>query len=103
MRLRTPLASVWIDDVTPVTDHLNATSAPAATASSPKVSVRTQPSSIRWANKAYAGKLGRVVAVRLRGDVLQVAISSPEQPLYWVQLSQVLTEAQASKWLKESF
>jgi len=99
MRIRTPLASVWVDQ--PALDHPSSTP-PAAPAATPTIAVR-KPAQVLWAGRAYTGKLGRYVAVRLRGDMMDVAILQPGASLRWVQASSALTSAEAREWLAQGF
>jgi hypothetical protein len=99
MRIRTSVASVWVDD-TPA--------CPASSPSVPSASPALPPApktaaQVRWATRAYAGRLGRYVAVRLKGDVLEVAVVQPHTPLRWVRAATALTTAEANSWLAWGF
>ena len=63
--------------------------------------VRSQ-ARIIWANKPFPGRLGRYVAVRLRGGVLTVAIRHRDT-LQWVPARRALTDSEASKWARMGF
>jgi hypothetical protein len=99
MRIRTPLASVWVDQ--PVVNSPSAIEPPAP-AVPPAVAVR-RPAQVRWADRAYTGKLGRYVAVRLRGDKMDVAILQPGSAPHWVSAGSALTSAEAREWLVTGF
>lgn len=99
MRIRTPLASVWVDQPTPA---LTSSIAPVAPAAAPVIAVR-KPAQVRWADRAYAGRLGRYVAVRLRGEKMEVAISQQGCAPYWVPANSALTSAEARQWLAQGF
>ena len=110
MRLRTPLASVWVDDSTdtlssaPAASSSGGAHSPASTTSASSSGSPTTPvSQIQWACRAYTGKLGRYVAVRLRQGILFVAIAETGRPLRWVRADSALTEAQAQAWLRTGF
>ena len=55
-----------------------------------------------WANKPFLGRLGRYVAVRLKGNALSVAIRHRDM-LQWVPAHEALTEREASRWAKSGF
>jgi hypothetical protein len=99
MRIRTPLASVWVDQSVAALPSSTASAAPVA---APAIAVR-KPAQVRWADRAYAGKLGRYVAVRLRGEVMDVAIAQPGSAPHWVPASSALTSAEAREWLVKGF
>ena len=57
---------------------------------------------IIWAKKPYAGRLGRYVAIRLRGDSLTVAIRHRDM-LEWVPVHKALTDSEGSRWARTGF
>ena len=57
---------------------------------------------IIWANKPYSGRLGRYVAIRLRDDVLTVAVRHRDM-LEWVPVRKALTERDADRWARTGF
>lgn len=60
-----------------------------------------QPVQILWASGPLSIPAGRVVAVRLRGDDLQVAIAE-RNGMRWVPPAAVMTTAQAERWTTTS-
>lgn len=97
MRIRTSVASVWVDDA-PACSTPSPSTSPVLPPPQPKA-----PAQVRWATRAYTGRLGRYVAVRLKGDVLEVAVAQPHTPLRWVRATTALTTAEASSWLAWGF
>lgn len=54
-----------------------------------------------WASRPFQVRAGRLVAVRLRGEELQVALVTLEGRR-WVRAATVLTTNQAERWAKAS-
>lgn len=98
MRIRTPFASVWVDQISSTDSPVT----PTAPVTAPATAVR-KPAQVRWADRAYVGRLGRYVAVRMRGDVMDVAIAQPGAIPRWVPVSSALTSAEAREWLASGF
>lgn len=106
MRLRTPFASVWVDDSTDTLSSASFSCQPSleqVSAPAPSTKAVVPPPQIQWATRAYTGKLGRYVAVKLRQGTLLVAIAETGVPLKWVRADSALTETQAREWLRTGF
>lgn len=103
MRLRTPFASVWVDDSTDSSASSCQPSLEQVSPPAPSAKAVVPPPQIQWASRAYTGKLGRYVAVKLRQGTLHVAIAETGVPLKWVRADSALTEMQAREWLRTGF
>lgn len=57
---------------------------------------------IVWAKVPFKCAAGRLVAVRERGSVIEVAAAGPNR-LTWAPLSSVLSEKQARHWVRTGF
>lgn len=60
-----------------------------------------RPAQTLWASRPLQVQAGRLVAVRLRGEVLQVGLATVDG-VRWVNPHRVLTEAQATLWARRS-
>ena len=69
--------------------------------SQPESASRRPSTQTLWASRPLAVRAGRLVAVRLRGDDLQVALASADG-LRWVTPLSVLSDAQAQRWASTS-
>lgn len=104
MRIRTPHASVWVDETPTLSPSASACPSPveglpASTLGRPGAG---QPA-VRWARRAFDGRLGRYVAVRLRNGLLQVALRDADGALMWVDASKALSAAESRRWLQTGF
>jgi len=99
MRIRTPYASVWVDELSTTNPLASPAIRPAIV---PAVSAR-KAAQVRWATRAYVGRHGRYVAVRLSGSTLAVAIAEPGGALRWVPAATALSTAEALAWLHAGF
>lgn len=63
----------------------------------PEAASRRHSTQTLWASRPMTVRDGRLVAVRLRGDDLQVSLASVDG-LRWVRPESVLTDAQARRW-----
>jgi hypothetical protein len=90
MHLKFPRAAVAAD-----TDRLGQQSSPPAKAGP---SART---TVLWASRPLQVQAGRLLAVRKRGDVVEVGlVSAGAAALRWVSAATVLTDRQADGWVK---
>jgi hypothetical protein len=64
-------------------------------------SAARRPAQTLWASRPLTVHAGRLVAVRLRGDELHVAVATLNG-LRWVHPATVLTTAQAEAWVAKS-
>jgi hypothetical protein len=60
-----------------------------------------QPVQTLWASRPLQVRAGRLIAVRLRGDDLQVAVATINGRK-WVRADAALTAAQAERWVRTS-
>lgn len=60
-----------------------------------------EPIQTLWASRPFQVRAGRLTAVRLRGEELQVALVTPDGQR-WVRADKVLTAAQAEQWVRTS-
>lgn len=60
-----------------------------------------QPVQTLWASRPLQVRVGRLIAVRLRGEELQVALVTLDGQR-WVRADAVLTAAQAERWTRTS-
>jgi hypothetical protein len=89
--LRTPRAATPAAPDTEQQQHLPR-QVPAAT---------RQPVQTLWASHPLQVRAGRLVAVRLRGEELQVALVTGDGRR-WARADEVLTAAQAERWVQRS-
>ncbi len=89
--LRTPRAAVALDG-------------PAAPAYAPPQDTAAPcRSGIRWATRAFQGRLGHYVAVKLVHHALQVGIRRPTGQLDWVPVELAMTSRDADDWSRTGF
>jgi hypothetical protein len=71
---------------------------------SPRPTISLNPSKsarVLWATSAMPVQAGRLVGVRLVGQVIEVAlVRSGAERLDWVVADKVLNDSQVSKWLR---
>lgn len=61
----------------------------------------THRSTTLWATRPFNVRTGRLVAVRLRGDELQVGLVAPDG-LRWLRPEAVMSISQAERWARVS-
>lgn len=73
--------------------------APAGTRNRPTAGPRDRQPTVLWASWAMPVREGRLVAMRLKGDDVEVAVlTGGADRLRWVPASSVLTERRAEQW-----
>lgn len=69
----------------------------------PETKTASKVAQVLWASPALAVRAGRLLGVRLRGDVVEVGLlRTGADRLRWVPAESVLTEYQAALWLRSS-
>ena len=92
MYIRTPRAYCWRDEL------------PAAELAPPLPStLSTSLAPIRWAKYPWPSKAGRLMAVRLVLDEVQVGVRSTDGRLHWMTADNVLTSHEARRWASGGF